>query len=70
MIHLSGPLQVPKVNVGYEENGLGLQVAHGLEVSGVGLLGNAYHAYASVFTWTPGRQNRKIFFSEEETCKL
>ena len=50
VIYLSGPLQVAKVNVGDEEDGLSLQVGHGLEISGVGLLGNGYHADASVFT--------------------
>lgn len=65
MIHLSGPLQVAKVNVGDEENGLSLQVAHGLEVSGVGLLGSAYHAYTSIFTWRT-EKNEKVFFSKKK----
>jgi len=50
LVYLSGPLQVSKVNVGDEEYGLSLQVTHGLEVGGVGLLGNGYHAYTSIFT--------------------
>lgn len=50
VIYLSGPLQVAEVNVGDKENGLSLQVGHGLEISGVGLLGSGYHADASVFS--------------------
>lgn len=42
--YLSGPLQVPKVNVGDEEHRLSLQVGHGLKEGGVRLLGNGDHA--------------------------
>lgn len=48
-IYLSSPLQVAKVNVGDEEYGLSLQVGHGLEVGGVGLLLYCYHTHAAVF---------------------
>lgn len=49
--YLSGSLQVSKVNIGDEEHGLGIQVGHGLEIGGVGLLGDIYHPDASVFPW-------------------
>lgn len=49
--YLSGSLQVSKVNIGDEEHGLGIQVGHGLEIGGVGLLGGTYHPDASVFPW-------------------
>lgn len=34
-LYLSGSLQVPKVDVGDEEDGLSLQVSHGLKIGGV-----------------------------------
>lgn len=49
--YLSGPLQVPKVNVRDEEHRLSLQVSHGLKEGGVRLLGNGYHAHAAIFPW-------------------
>lgn len=51
MTYLSGSLQISKVNIGDEEHGLGIQVGHGLEIGGVGLLGGTYHPDASVFPW-------------------
>ncbi len=54
--HLSGPLQVAKVNVGDEEHGLSLQVGHGLEIGGAGLRRDGYHAYTPVFPWTPEKE--------------
>lgn len=46
--YLSGPLQVPEVNVGDEEHRLSLQIAHGLKEGGVRLLGNGDHGHATV----------------------
>lgn len=36
--YLSCPLQVREVNIGYEEDGLGVQVRHRFEVSDITLL--------------------------------
>ena len=49
--HLSGPLQVAEVDVRDEEDGLRLQVGHGLEIRGVGLFGRRYHTHSSVLPW-------------------
>lgn len=46
--YLTGPLQIAKVDVGDEEDRLGLQVRHGLEEGGVGLLRDTYHTRTSV----------------------